>query len=145
MKSTSLTLLLIGSLIVFWANLTGAIHNLFNEMDVNRDGKVSLEEFTHDMEKNAFDNLDKNKDGFITPEEWSRVDFVEEKEKAHEVFKAIDKNANKRISYPNFSNYAEKYSNIEEAFMVLDKNKDGSLSPDEVTVRPLFRLITIRY
>ena len=145
MKPTILILLLICSLIVYWAGLTGAIHNLFNEMDINRDGKVSLEEFTHDMEKNAFNNLDKNKDGFITPEEWSRVDFVEEKGKAHEVFKAIDKNANKRITYPNFSNYAEKYSNIEEAFMLLDKDKDGSLSPDEVTVRPLFRLITVRY
>jgi Ca2+-binding EF-hand superfamily protein len=114
-------------------------------MDVNRDGKVSLEEFAHDMEKSAFDRLDKNKDRFITPIEWSGVDLIEEKEKAQEVFKAIDKKASKRISYPDFSNYADKYSNIEEAFMVLDKNKDGILSPDEVTVRPLFRLITIRY
>ncbi|MBI5098731.1 MAG: EF-hand domain-containing protein [Nitrospirae bacterium] len=145
MKSMILKIFLIGSLIVLWVNLTGAVHNLFNEMDVNRDGKVSLEEFTHDMEKNAFYKLDKNKDGFITPEEWSRADFIEEKEKAHEVFKAIDRNANKRISFPNFSSYADKYSNIEEAFMILDKNKDGVLSPDEVTVRPLFRLITIRY
>jgi len=114
-------------------------------MDVNRDGKVSLEEFTANMERNAFDNLDKNKDGFITPEEWSGADFIEEKEKEREIYKAIDKNAKKRISFPEFSNYADKYSNIEEAFMIQDKNKDGGLSPDEITLRPLFRLITIRY
>lgn len=145
MKFTILILFSICFQIVFGITLTGAAHNLFNEMDINRDGKVSLDEFAHDMGKNAFDRLDKNKDGFITPTEWSGVDLIEEKEKVQEVFKAIDKNASKRISYPDFSNYADKYSNIEEAFMILDKNKDGSLSPDEVTVRPLFRLFTIRY
>jgi len=121
------------------------MHDLFNEMDLNQDGKVSLEEFSHDMENSAFNRLDKNKDGFITPKEWSAVDLIEEKEKAQEVFQAIDKKANKRITYPDFKNYADKYSNLEEAFMILDKNKDGSLSPDEVTLRPLFRLITIHY
>jgi len=29
--------------------------------------------------------------------------------------------------------------------MTTDKNRDGSLSPDEVTVRPMFRLIKIRF
>lgn len=145
MKSVILKIFIIGSLIVLWINLTGAAHNLFNEMDADQDSKVSLEEFTHDMERNAFDKLDKNKDEFITPGEWTGLDFIAESEKEQEVFKAIDKNANKRISFPDFSNYAAKYSNIEEAFMVLDKNKDGSLSPDEISLRPLFRLITIRY
>jgi len=124
---------------------TRATHNLFNEMDKNQDGKVSLDEFSQNMAKSAFDSLDKNKDGFITPTEWSGIDLLEEKEKAPEIFRAIDKQARKRITYPDFSNYAQKYSNIEEAFMVLDKNKDGILSPDEVTVRPLFRLFTVRY
>lgn len=130
---------------VFGVNLTEAIHNLFNEMDVNKDGKVSLEEFTANMERAAFDKLDKNKDGFITPDEWSGADFIEDKEKGREIFKAIDKKAKNRISYRDFSNYADKYSNIEDAFMIQDKNKDGSLSPDEITLRPLFRLITIHY
>ena len=122
-----------------------AMHNLFNEMDANHDGKVSLDEFSNNMAKSAFDGLDKNKDGFITPSEWSGEDLLDEKEKAPEVFRAIDKQARKRFTYPDFSNYAEKYSNIEEAFMVMDKNKDGILSPDEVTVRPLFRLFSVRY
>ena len=145
MKATTLILCLVCFQIVLLVNYTSAMHDLFNEMDLNQDGKVSLEEFAHDMEKSAFDRLDKNKDGFITPIEWSGTDLIEEKEKAQEVFQAIDKKANKRISYPDFTNYADKYSNLEEAFMILDKNKDGSLSPDEITLRPLFRLITIHY
>ena len=145
MKATTLILCLVCFQIVLLVNYTSAMHDLFNEIDVNQDGKVSLEEFVHDMEKSAFDRLDKNKDGFITPIEWSGTDLIEEKEKAQEVFQAIDKKANKRISYPDFTNYADKYSNLEEAFMILDKNKDGSLSPDEITLRPLFRLITIHY
>jgi hypothetical protein len=145
MRSAILILSTIFLQMVLLVHDASAMHNLFQEMDVNQDGKVSLEEFAHDMSKSAFDTLDKNKDGFITPLEWSGVDLLEEKEKAPEVFKAIDKKAHKRITYPDFSDYAQKYSNIEEAFMVMDKNKDGILSPDEVTVRPLFRLFTIRY
>jgi Ca2+-binding EF-hand superfamily protein len=145
MRSSILIFSSIFLLMILLVHDTNAIHNLFSEMDVNHDGKVSLDEFSSNMAKSAFDSLDKNKDGFITPEEWSGEDVLDEKEKAPEIFRAIDKQARKRFTYPDFSNYAQKYSNIEEAFMVMDKNKDGILSPDEVTVRPLFRLFTIRY
>lgn len=145
MRSATLILSAVFLLMILSVHDTGATHNLFDEMDINHDGKVSLDEFSNNMAKSAFDRLDKNKDGFITPSEWSGENLLDEKEKAPEVFRAIDKQARKRFTYPDFSNYAEKYSNIEEAFMVMDKNKDGILSPDEVTVRPLFRLFTIRY
>ena len=132
-------------LIALFPCISGAMHDLFKNMDADNDGKVSRQEFSRYMAKDSFDILDLNKDGILTPEEWKKMNFLAESDKKQEVFRHVDKNANKRITFPEFSNYAERYSNIEEAFMTMDKNKDGSLSPDEVTLRPLFRLITIRY
>ncbi len=145
MKSRILKLIMVSVLVVFWAGEAGAVHNLFKEMDTNHDSKVDREEFAKDMEMTAFDKLDADKDGFITREEWRKMDYIEDLGKSHEVFKYADRNADKRISFPEFSEYAKKYSNIEEAFMTLDKDKDDSLSFDEVTLRPLFRLFIIRY
>lgn len=133
------------SLVLSWAAISPAMHDLFKGMDENNDGFVSREEFTRDIAKNAFDELDTDKDGYVTPEEWNVMHFIEESDNKQEVFQAIDRESTKRISFPEFKDYADKYSNIEEAFMTMDKNKDGGLSPDEVTLRPLFRLITIRY
>jgi Ca2+-binding EF-hand superfamily protein len=145
MNRAILKLFILGSLVLFCAGTAGAVHDLFNKMDENNDRKVTREEFTRDMEKDAFDRLDVNKDGILTPEEWEKTDFISESDRQQEVFRHVDRDANKRISFPEFSDYAYKYSNIEEAFMIMDKDRDGSLSPDEVTLRPLFRLITIRY
>lgn len=145
MKRTILKIAVLISLIVLLPCITGAMHDLFTKMDEDKDGMISREEFTRDMVKEAFDRLDTNSDGILTMEEWRRVDFLGESDKPQEVFRHIDRKAGERITLPEFSNYAERYSNIEEAFMTMDKDRDGSLSPDEVTLRPIFRLITIRY
>jgi len=145
MKHTNFILAISVSLTVFLSGISCAAHDLFKEMDADRNESVSRDEFTRVMEKDAFDRLDKNKDGILTSDEWGTVDYFEEREGPQEVFRHIDRDANKRISFPEFKDYAQKYSNIEEAFMTTDKNRDGSLSPDEVTVRPMFRLIKIRF
>ncbi|MBI5055993.1 MAG: EF-hand domain-containing protein [Nitrospirae bacterium] len=142
MRTSILTVIVISLLTVFWIETAGALHNLFKEMDKNQDGVIERGEFYEDIKKDTFNKTDTNKDEAISPEEWNTMEGIENKQ---EVFRSVDKNADKRISFPEFSNYADKYSNIIEAFMVMDKNKDGALAPDEVSVRPLFRWIIIRY
>jgi Ca2+-binding EF-hand superfamily protein len=145
MKHIILKIIALSFIAVFQAAIAGAVHDLFRTMDTDNSGSVSREEFSRYMEKDAFDRLDADKNGILTMDEWKKMDYLAEGDKQPEVFRHVDKNANKKISFPEFTNYADKYSNIEEAFMTMDKNKDGSLSPDEVTLRPLFRLITIRH
>jgi Ca2+-binding EF-hand superfamily protein len=70
---------------------------------------------------------------------------VEELDKHSEMFQRIDKDKNKGITFLEFSDYADRYSNIDEAFMGLDKNGNNSIEPDEMNVRPLFKWITIRF
>ncbi|MBI5739765.1 MAG: EF-hand domain-containing protein [Nitrospirae bacterium] len=133
------------SLVISLAGTGGAAHDFFRQMDADSNESVSHEEFERDMGKDAFDRLDRNKDGILSPDEWDTVDYFAEHEGTQEVFRYIDRDADKRISFPEFTDYIHKYSNIEEAFMITDKNRDGRLSPDEVTARPLFRLIKIRF
>ena len=97
------------------------------------------------MKGNAFETLNSDGDEAISQAEWDNTHRAIASEKYEEDFQAIDKDKNKRISYPEFSNYAEKYSNIDDAFMLLDKDKDGGLAPEEIDYVPSFRWITIHY
>lgn len=145
MKSTLLNSLIISCLLAFVAAIAVAGHPLFEKVDTNKDGKIDRKELADHMKGNAFDELDNNKDEGITQTEWDKTHYVIDAEKHQEIFKAVDRDKNKRISFPEFTNYIEKYSNIEDAFMLLDKDLDGLLAPDEISYIPSFRLITIHY
>jgi Ca2+-binding EF-hand superfamily protein len=122
-----------------------ALHELFRSLDLNKDGKIDRNEFSEDMKKEAFSKLDKDKNGVISSEEWENNDDVPELDKKNELFKRMDKNKNKGITFFEFSDYADRHSNINEAFMGLDRNGNNSIEPDEMTVRPLFKWLTIRF
>lgn len=122
-----------------------ALHEYFNSIDVNTDGQVSEKELSQDMKENAFDQLDADNDAMISMLEWEPVAPVRNKKKHMELFERMDTDRDKRISFLEFSDYAERHSNVEEAFMGLDKDRNNSLSPDELTLRPLFKMITIRF
>ena len=122
-----------------------AVHELFKSIDENTDGKINQEEFSEDMKDNVFNKLDNNNNKAISKAEWMSIEGVLETEKHEELFKKIDKDKDKRITFFEFSNYADKHSNIEEAFIRLDKDENNSLSPDEITVRPFFKMITIKF
>lgn len=122
-----------------------AVHELFKSIDENSDGKISLREFREDMKEDAFEELDVDDDKGIEKEEWKSLENISDMDKHVDLFDRIDKNKDKRISFFEFSDYADKKSNIDEAFMGLDKDGSNNLSPDEITVRPLFKMLTIRF
>jgi len=149
MKSQSHSLPIIWSvlILIFMFALTDshAVHELFKSIDENTDGKISDKEFSEDMKEHVFQKMDADDDNMIEKEEWKRVENISDTEKHVEMFERIDTNKDRRISFIEFSDYADKKSNLEEAFMGLDKDGNNSLSPDEITVRPGFKMITIKF
>ncbi len=122
-----------------------AVHELFKSIDENADGKINKKEFSKDMKEYVFEEIDNNNNNAVSNEEWLSIDGVLETEKHQELFQRIDRDKDKRITFFEFSDYAEKHSNLEKAFIGLDKDGSNSLSPDEITVRPLFKMLTIRF
>jgi len=122
-----------------------AVHDLFESMDENRDGEISQKEFKDNMERDAFEKLDTDKDQVIEEEEWTSLEHVSEWEGNIEFFEGIDKDKDRRINFFEFSDYAGSKSNLDEAFMGLDKDGSNSISPDEITTRPLFKMLTIKF
>jgi len=121
---------------------TNAAPAVFQSADTNSDGRVSQAEFDGHIKKSTFEKLDTNKDGMITLEEWKAVDHSPETEKH---FEAMDKDRNGRISYPEFSDTADWKSALNDSFTSLDRDRDSNLAPDELTGRPMFRLLSVDF
>ena len=99
---------------------------LFDTLDQNKDGKVSLDEFSslpEDKNKieDYFKRLDKNNDGFLTPDEF--------RDKA--TFEALDQNKDGKLSLDEFSSLWKDRTQVENSFKSFDKNNDGFLTREE--------------
>jgi Ca2+-binding EF-hand superfamily protein len=125
-------------------NESNAADELFESIDKNSDDKVSLREFRKDMKENAFEKVDTDHDKVIEEKEWNSLENISDRQRHAELFERMDKDKDRRISFFEFSDYADRKSNIDEAFMGLDKDGSNNLSPDEMSVRPHFKMITIK-
>ena len=114
----------------------------FKKVDADSDGKIAHHELSKGMKQISFEQMDKNNDHVIDWDEWmSQNDSTEAKTN----FAAIDKNRDKKISFPEFSNSAETSVNFNEMFSTLDKDNDGGITPDEFSTRPTFTILSIRF
>ena len=121
---------------------TNAASAVFQSADTNGDGRVSQAEFAGHIKKSTFEKLDADKDGMITLEEWKAVDHSPEAKKH---FEAMDKDRNGKISYQEFSEAADWKSALNDSFKSLDRDRDSNLAPDELTGRPMFRLLSVDF
>ncbi len=99
---------------------------LFDTLDHNKDGKLSLDEFSslpEDRNKmeDYFKRVDRNNDGFLTPDEFT--------DKA--TFEALDQNRDGKLSLDEFSSLWKDRVQTKDSFKNLDKNNDGFLTREE--------------
>jgi len=103
----------------------------FAEVDKNKDGKISRDEFPSQFPKDAFDRLDTNHDGFIDETEWNamRTRFGGAggggPRTGESLLKLLDANGDGKIS-------RDEFANILTLFDVLDKDHNGELSQEEL-------------
>jgi Ca2+-binding EF-hand superfamily protein len=91
----------------------GMPHSFLVEIDTDKDGRISLIEYTVFME-NAFKKLDKDGNGSLSPAETVDVLTVEQ-------FAVMDKNKDGSVSQTEFMDH------VLEDFRRQDKNGDGFL------------------
>ena len=119
-----------------------AAPSTFQSADTNGDDRVSQAEFAGYVKKSTFEKLDTDKDGMVSLEEWKAMDKSPE---ARKNFDAMDKDQNGRISYPEFTNTADWKSALNDSFNSLDRDRDSHLASDEMTGRPMFRLLSVNF
>ena len=121
---------------------TNDLKNTFQSADTNRDGKITLDEFKQHAKQETFKNIDRNGDKKIDKQEWKAA---APSPQAESNFESVDKDRDHAVSFLEFSEKADKNYNYDEVFNVLDRNRDGSLAPDEYNARPAFTIFSFKF
>ncbi|MGV8078784.1 MAG: EF-hand domain-containing protein [Syntrophales bacterium] len=130
MKKAWLTVALI---LTFLAGTALAAGPSFQEMDTDKDGKLSRQEVDAAAEK-VFQEADKDRDGYLSEQEFKAIQGARSK------YRDLDRNKDGKLSMDELRKSADR------KFDYLDRSKDGSLDDLECGVRrtprvsPLFRV-----
>lgn len=98
------------------------------KFDVNKDGKVSKEEFKGYMEK-RFQRMDVDKDDTVSIDELEQYRRQQQNKGKKSKLARLDSDGDGSISKEEF--IAPRIKQVEKKFLKLDKNKDGKLTAGE--------------
>jgi Ca2+-binding EF-hand superfamily protein len=102
---------------------------IYSEIDHNKDGKLSSQEFADHIVGVAFVMFDTNHDHKIDLKEWTAV----EKGKAGEkTFAELDLNKDGSIDFKEYSSNKTSREVLVKIFLTLDANHDGVVTVEEV-------------
>lgn len=98
----------------------------FKDLDKNKDGKLSKDEFPAQFPPQAFDRLDANHDGFIDETEWNAMrNRMGGPRTGESMTKFLDADKDGKVT-------RDEFAKIVSLFDLLDANHDGSLSQEEL-------------
>jgi len=106
----------------------------FSKADINADGKLSRAEVEKSMPQllGKFESIDADKDGQLSRGEfdaWKKAHRAERQAKAAERFKHADTDGDGAISRAEADKHAPR---LAQKFDLIDSNKDGKLTQDEL-------------
>lgn len=97
----------------------------FRKADINKDNKVSRQEFGHLMIEEAFAMFDTNKDGYVTEAEFVACGG------SPESFKKLDRDGNGRVTLEEAKKGKIAMDAMTVAFYGADVDKDGYVTLEE--------------
>ncbi len=103
----------------------GAASKTFQQMDKNKDGKLSMQEMDREAAR-IFNEHDKNGDGVLERGEYERIPGEKTK------FEELDADRNGKLSIEELRRAAK------ERFDRKDRNADGALSEEELRASPRY-------
>ncbi|GAB4179605.1 MAG: hypothetical protein Fur0032_20330 [Terrimicrobiaceae bacterium] len=101
------------------------IQKRFAQADINRDGKITRQEYGYSMIEEAFARYDKNRNGSITLDEFVALGG------SPASFRKIDKNGNGVITLEEAKNAKIAMDAMTVAFYGADTDKDGYVTLQE--------------
>ena len=114
----------------------------FAGIDKNSDGKIVREEYIDGMKRTTFEKIDKNTDKVITWDEWSHFDKSPE---ARDHFNSMDKDNDSNITFGEFSDAMDNYSDCDDVFTSIDHDGNGAIGAGEYKGRPGVGLFKVKF